>query len=268
MDDVVAELTERLASRPDYITLSGSGEPTLYSRLAELIGRIRSITDIPVAVLTNGSLLWQKDVREQLMDAHLVIPSLDASDNPIFQAVNRPHADISFEQMVEGLIAFRNEYHGQYWLEVFLLAGHTAIPAEVKKIAELVSRIKPDRVQLNTVTRPPAEDYAMSVDRKALETLAAIFDPPAEVIADFRNIHSQSEFAAGRETVLQMLQRRPCSVDDLATGLGIHRNEAVKYVEELITEGRIENLWCDGKLHYRASRGSASQAPPNERKHT
>jgi len=122
LDDVLAELKEKLATRPDYITLSGSGEPTLYSRLDELIAGIRSMTDVPVAVLTNGSLLWQEDVRRQLMDAHLVIPSLDAGQGAMFQAVNRPHESISFEQMLEGLIAFREEYYGEYWLEVFLLA--------------------------------------------------------------------------------------------------------------------------------------------------
>jgi len=250
LDDVLAELKKKLTTRPDYITLSGSGEPTLFSRLDELIAGIRSMTDIPVAVLTNGSLLWRDEVRSQLMDAHLVIPSLDAGHSSLFQAVNRPHESISFDRMLEGLIAFREEYYGEYWLEVFLLAGHTAMDSEISKIAECVGRIKPDRVQLNTATRPTAEEYAVMVDRRRMGDLAAGFDPPAEVIADYRGVHAQSDFKAGRDSVLEMIQRRPCSLEDIADGLGMHRNEAIKYVEELSTEGLTEKRSCGGRLFY------------------
>jgi wyosine [tRNA(Phe)-imidazoG37] synthetase (radical SAM superfamily) len=246
----VAELKEKLALKPDYITLSGSGEPTLCSRLDELIGRTRSMTTIPVAVLTNGSLLGQEEVRRQLMDAHLVIPSLDAGHASMFQAVNRPYESISFERMLEGLIAFRKDYHGEYWLEVFLLAGYTAIDSETRKIAECVSRIKPDRVQLNTATRPPAEDYAVMVGRQRLAELATRFDPPAEVIADYRGVHAQSDFKAGLDSVLEMIQRRPCSLEDIADGLGMHRNEVIKYVEELDAKGLLEKRSSGGKLFY------------------
>jgi len=250
LNDVLEELKVKLAGKPDYITLSGSGEPTLFSRLDELIAGIRSMTDIPVAVLTNGSLLWQKSVRRQLMDANLVIPSLDAGHSSMFHAVNRPHESISFDQMLEGLIDFRQEYDGEYWLEVFLLAGHTAIDSEVGRIAECVSRIRPDRVQLNTASRPTAEDYAVMVDRKRMADLANRFDPPAEVIADYRGVHAQSDFKAGRDSVLEMIRRRPCSLDDIAAGLGMHRNEAVKYIEELNAEGRLAKRSSGGKLFY------------------
>ena len=255
LGDVVAEVKDKLSSRPDYITLSGSGEPTLYSRIDELIDRVRSMTSIPVAVLTNGSLLWQEEVRRQLMDAHLVIPSLDAGDRLTFSVVNRPHSGVSYEEMVDGLVAFRNEYYGEYWLEVLLLAGYTAIPAETHKLADRVRRIKPDRVQLNTVSRPPAEDYAMAVDRQRLAELAAIFEPPGEVIAEFRGVYAQSDFAASRESVWEMLQRRPCSIDDIAEGLGMHRNEAAKYVEELSADQRLQKRWSGGELYLAVQEG-------------
>ncbi|MCK4602435.1 MAG: radical SAM protein [Phycisphaerae bacterium] len=252
LEDVIKELQAKLSTRPDYITLSGSGEPTLYSRTGELIDHIKAMTDVPVAVLTNGSLLWDQAVRGQLMNADLVIPSLDAGDEAMFRAVNRPHEDISFETMLEGLIDFRSEFRGQYWLEIFLLAGHNAITAEVEKLADCVSLIKPDRVQLNTATRPPAEDYATAVQRSRLNELAVMFNPPAEVIADFRTVHQQLEFAAGREGVLELLRRRPCSIEDIADGLGMHRNEVVKYVEELTGRKLLEQLFVDGKSYYKA----------------
>jgi len=243
LDDVLAELKDNLSTRPDYITLSGSGEPTLYSRLDELIEGIRSMTDIPIAVLTNGSLLWDREVADTLMGADLIVPSLDAGSEAIFRAVNRPHDEISFDRMMQGLIEFRREFQGQYWLEVFLLAGHNAIAAEVEKLVDCVNRINPDRVQLNTATRPPAEDYAATVQRSDLNQLAEMFDPPAEVIADFRGVHQHSEFAAGRQGVMDLLRRRPCSIEDVADGLGMHRNEVVKYVEELTDQKLLEQLF-------------------------
>jgi wyosine [tRNA(Phe)-imidazoG37] synthetase (radical SAM superfamily) len=250
LDDVLAELKGKLDTKPDCITLSGSGEPTLYSRLDELIAGIRAMTDIPVAALTNGSLLWQKDVRRQLMDASLVVPSLDAGHAVMFQAVNRPHASISFDRMLQGLIDFRQAYRGEYWLEVFLLAGHTATDSEIRKIVASVRRIKPDRVQLNTATRPTAENYAAMVDRRRMAELAEQFDLPAEVIADYRGVHAQSDFQSGRESVLEMIRRRPCSLDDIADGLNMHRNEAIKYVEELDTRGLLTKQTVGEKLFY------------------
>jgi len=245
-------LRGKLETKPDYITLSGYGEPTLYSRVDELIDRIRSMTDIPIAVLTNGSLLWQEDVRRQLLDAHLVIPSLDAGDSLMFQTVNRPNPSISFDLMLEGLIAFKEVYRGAYWLEVFLLAGHTAMRAEVEKIRMCVERIRPDYVQLNTAVRPTAEDFAVQVEYHRLEELAEMFQPRAEVIADYRNVHDKSEFCGGRDQVLGLLRRRPCTADDIAGGLGMHQNEVLKYLEELIRKGLVipKSNRCNGRIIY------------------
>ena len=254
LDDVLAEVKDQLSTRPDYITLSGSGEPTLYVRLGELIDGIRRMTDIPVAVLTNGSLLWQDNVRRQLMDAQLVIPSLDAGDAPMFRAVNRPHESLAFEQMLDGLIRFRREYRGECWLEVFLLAGHTAVDRELDAIVDCVRRIRPSRVQLNTATRPTTEDYAVTVDQARMAELAGRFDPPAEVIADYRGVHAQSDFQAGRESILEMLRRRPCSLEDIASGLGMHINEVIKHVESLDAGGLLEARSSGTKRYYSTKR--------------
>ena len=254
LDEIVDELREKISTRPDYITLAGSGEPTLYSRLGELIDKIRSFTDIPLAVLTNGSLLWQKDVRTELMDANLIVPSLDAGSPEMFRAVNRPHQDITFERMLQGLIDLRQEYRGEYRLEVFILGGHTALPAEAREIARYAGLIRPDEVQLNTVTRPPAEDYAAGVSRPRLESIADLFAPRATIIADYRGIHEESEFTVARDTVFQMIERRPCTLEDIAGGLGIHPNEAVKHVGELLALGNVEQLEpAGGKAFFRVT---------------
>jgi len=254
LEEVLAELKDKLCCRPDYITLSGSGEPTLYSRMDELIGRIRSMTDTPVAVLTNGSLLWQEEVCAQMMAADLVIPSLDAGSTVMFATVNRPHQDITLEKLLNGLVEFRQRFTGRFWLEVFLLAGYTADASEVRHIAKYVDLIRPERVQLNTVARPPAEAFAMPVAQERLLEYASMFTPQAEIIADFRKTHDLAEFEATRKEVIDLLRRRPCSVDDLANGLSIHRNEVAKYVEELRARGLVEWTRTGRTLFYRASR--------------
>jgi len=255
LDGVLGEVESSLGSRPDYITLSGSGEPTLYSRLGELIAGIKRITEVPVAVLTNGSLLGKREVRASLAEADLVVPSLDAGDAGTFRHVNRPHDGIDFDGMVEGLVTFAREHPGRLWLEVFLLGGVTAIQAEVEKIAGIVRRVDPERVQLNTVTRPPAESFAYPVPQDQMEQFAAAFGDRAEVIADYRGTHRQRDFAAHREDVLGLLRRRPCTVGDIADGLGLHRNEVVKYVEELMGRRVLVTEDSGGEVYYKAGTG-------------
>lgn len=261
LERVLAELPERLASKPDYITLSGSGEPTLYAPLDELIARIKARTEIPVAVLTNGSLLWQPDVRRQLLRADLVVPSLDAGDEAMFQRINRPQPQLSFDQMLDGLVALRQEFPAAYWLEVMVVGGFTDTAAEIEKLARGVDRIQPQRVQLNTVTRPPAETAATAVSPARLKHFASRFRPSAEVIADFRHVHQQEEFVASRNEVLALLARRPCSVADIAAGLGLHDNEVIKHLEALRAVGAVECRPGPGQRYYRA----VLPEPPHER---
>ena len=252
IDSVIHQLKEKLSSKPDYITLSGSGEPTLFSRIDELIFRIKNVIDIPVAVLTNGSLLWLPEVRSSLKLADFVIPSLDAGSNQIFQYVNRPHSEISFRRMLEGLVKFRDEYTGKFWLEVFVLAGVTTPEMEINRLKACINSICPDKVQINTVTRPPAEAFAEPVPQKQLEAIAKQLYKKAEVIADYSGVHKQPDFYARREDVLTLLKRRPCSIENIAAGLGLHRNEVVKYVEGLSSEGKIEPKPQGRRVYYKA----------------
>ncbi|MGA9452367.1 MAG: radical SAM protein, partial [Verrucomicrobiia bacterium] len=256
---VLDELKRKLATRPDYITFSGSGEPTLHSGLGEIIEHIQAMTKTPVAVLTNGSLLWQPQVRAELAQADVVMPSLDAGDDLLFQAVNRPHPEITFEKLVSGLEQFRHEFPGQYWLEVLLLAGHTALPAHVQKIAELVRRIQPDRVQLNTAVRPPAEDFAVPVPQSRLAELARLFRPKAEVIAEYRRQGKRVATDASQQAILELLRRRPCTEDDVAGGLAMRPIEAAKHLAQLEAAGRIVSRQHGGEIYYRLTRRASSK---------
>jgi wyosine [tRNA(Phe)-imidazoG37] synthetase (radical SAM superfamily) len=171
------------------------------------------------------------------------------------RVVNRPHALLSFEKLLDGLIKLRQEFQGQYWLEVFLLDGLTAVEPEVMKIVECVKLIEPDRVQLNTVCRPPAEGGAVGVARERMLEFASLFHPAGEVISHFAGIHDEPGLSAGLADVLNTLRRRPCSLNDIADGLGIHRAEATKYVERLSAEGLVERTWVEGRPYFRLMRG-------------
>lgn len=255
VDEVIAEIKEKLSSRPDYITLSGSGEPTLYMRLGELIERIHLLTDIPVAVITNGSLFWDGNVRKRLLGADVVMPSLDTGDEEMFRTVNRPHGEISFKKLIDGLVSFRETYRGQYWLEVLLLAGLTDDLEQVGKITELVRRIRPDRIQLNTCIRPGADDSARMVDRERLLQLAKLFSPEAEVIADYRTRQAVSRSKADNAVILEMLSRRPCTAVDVAAGLQVNVTEALRRLEALVGEGLIDQAGAQsGSIHYMVSK--------------
>jgi wyosine [tRNA(Phe)-imidazoG37] synthetase (radical SAM superfamily) len=248
LESVMSDLDKTMQSVPvpDVITLSGSGEPTLHSRLGKLISWIKRQTGLPLAVLTNGSLLWDPRVREDLADADIVLPSLDAGDKKLFHYVNRPHPSIGFQKMIQGLEDFRREFSGKVWLEVFLLAGVTGIESEVAKIARIARKIAPDRVQLNTVTRPPAEQFAYPVSPEQMQRLAAAFGGLAEVLGYFQAESRPIEQTAGEQAILELLGRRPCTVSDIADGLSLHPIQVLKLTERLMQSGKASST-CLGR---------------------
>jgi len=254
-DEILEEIKRKLDSsplRPDYIGVAGSGEPTLNSDIGRVIEGIKGMTSVPVAVLTNGSLLWMPEVKDALMAADLVLPSLDAGDAGLFEYVNRPHPSISFEKMVEGIASFTNCYPGEVWLEVLLLAGVTGIPSEAKKIAALVGRIGPARVQLNTVCRPPAEQFALSLSQSEMLTLKDLFWGEVDVIshAQRHQICTQDAAETGSVDIFALLRRRPCTAKDVADGLGSHVNEVLKHLDTLVIAGKVTTSVVGSRVFY------------------
>jgi len=255
-DDVIMELERKLASGSalDYISLAGSGEPTLNSAIGPLIEKIRNLTKIPVAVLTNGSLLWMPEVQDALMQADLVIPSLDAGDNRQFQYINRPHEDLDFDRMFDGINEFSRRFTGQVWLEVFLVEGTAGSDSEVRKIAALAKKINPAHVQLNTVSRPPAESYAVAVSRERMNILAQFFGEKTEVIGGYspktESLFSDSKTA--KDSIAALLSRRPCTLTDISLSLNIHPTETTKYLDMLIREGRVQRSLLGDQYFYSA----------------
>jgi len=266
---VLAELKEALAEglEADFITISGSGEPTLNSRLGELIDGIKEMTNIPVAVLTNGTLLFKQDVRVDCAKADVVLPSLDAGDKETFEEINRPHKDISIENLISGLCVFRNEFAGPIWLEVFLIKGLNTDARQIAKIKNIIDRIDADKIQLNTAVRPTTYAGIKKADAEELEAIAAELGKKCEVVADFSSSRDGSApvrsepipthrdsggIESKAEDVLSMLKRRPCSLDDICSGLGIGRDEALKHTSHLQRQGVISSEEKDGRIFFRA----------------
>lgn len=236
---VLAEIEGKLRAglKTDYITLGGSGEPTLNSRLGDLIDGIRRLTDVPIAVLTNGTLFYREDVRAECAKADVVAPSLDAGDAATFEAVNRPNRDITLEKLVCGLERFRDEFSGQIWLEVFLIAGMNTDADQIERIKGLIERIRPDKVHLNTAVRPPAEHEVRPVSREVLDKIAQQIGGHCEVIGEAPSGLSERHEMRAEGDVVSVLKRRPCSLEDICSGLGMSRNEAVKHVARLLEKG-------------------------------
>jgi len=255
IEAVLAELRKKLAQglRADFITVSGSGEPTLHSRLGELIDSIKRITDVPVAILTNGTLLYRQDVRADCSQADVVLPSLDAGDQATFQKINRPHRDISIEKQIAGLSTFRNEFAGRIWLEVFLVEGVNTDAEQIAKIKNAIEQIRPDKVQLNTAVRPTAEAGLRRLDAQKLQDIAAQLGDKAEVVADFSPGRCSKHIENKAENVLSMLKRRPCSLNDICSGLNVARNEALKYIAHLQQQGIIHSTEKDGATFFKAN---------------
>jgi len=251
-DEVADAVRAKLASGapPDYITLSGSGEPTLNSQLGRITDKLRALSDVPVALLTNGSLLWKPDVRADAARAHLVIPTLAAASDDMLRRIHRPDPGLTLGNILSGMEQFRREYPGRIWLEVFVIAGVNDKPYQIELLAGLARRIRPDKIQLNTAVRPVADKEAVAVPKERLEKLAAYFEPAGEVIADYESVGREADFTAAREDVLAMLERRPCTAADVAGGLGIHVNEAVKHIAKLQSEGLIRSDEREGAVYY------------------
>lgn len=269
IEPVLVELKEALAEglQADYITLAGSGEPTLNSRLGELIDGIKKLTDIPVTILTNGTLFYREDVRADCAKADVVMPSLDAGDEQTFQKINRPNRSISIEKLISGLSTFRKEFSGQIWLEVFLIEGINTGSEHIIKLKKTIEIINPDKVHLNTAVRPTAVPNLGRLNTKKLQEIANRLGPICEVVADLSTPHSyqykqsiakdtnRTEFmtTSNAESLLSMLKRRPCSLNDICEGLSISHNEAQKHISDFQHKGLVCSEKIGGIVFFKAT---------------
>ena len=249
LEEVGSFLQEETSST-DVLSLAGSGEPTLHSQIRSVIEGIKAITSIPVAVITNGSLLYEEEVRQDLLSVDLVLPSLDAVSSEVFRKINRPRKGFSVEKVIEGLVEFRKVYKGQIWLEILFCKGVNDSKEELVRMKKTVERIAPDRIHLNTVIRPPSEKWAVPLNQEKMETMRAFFGERASIISEFDRHPPAVTERDIREEILKILKRRPLSLRDLSKGMGIREDEIEKYIQPLVSEGKIHARVFGDSIYY------------------
>ncbi len=250
LDGVKRELSYFLSSSPeiDYITFSGYGEPTLFSRLGELVSYLKSnYPSYRLALLTNSSLLERDDVLNDVKDIDVVLPSLDAASQEVFEKVNRPVKGLKVENIVRGIERLLKETGCKVWVETLFVKGINDSPREVERIGEIIHALSPHKWQLNTVARPPA----YGVEGLTFEELHQIAEkvgyPATEIVARSKARRRKFPFSQLKEEVYGIVVRRPCPVEEIADALGVLTEEVERAVEELKKEGRVEEVIYGGE---------------------
>lgn len=254
-DKIISELQQFMSSRPkiDYITFSGSGEPTLNSRIGEVLAYVKqNYPDVKTAILTCGALLSSPQLRTEILEADVILPSLDAATQAIFNKINRPNPNLSIDTYIKGLIDFRKEYKGQIWLEVFLLKGYNDMLEELDLIKEAILKIEPDIVQLNTLDRPGTVEGLIAMTKNELQKIKDYWDiSNVEIIASAAQRTDVDSYNTDIEgTILATIARRPCTLDDLNQILGIHVNEINKYLGTLELNKKIKSTTLKRGVFY------------------
>jgi wyosine [tRNA(Phe)-imidazoG37] synthetase (radical SAM superfamily) len=257
---IIQELTHYFENNPDpdYITFSGSGEPTLNISIGKILQFIKqNKPNVPVAVLTNGTLFYEKNVRQAILNADVVLPSLDAGTENVFKKINRPAKDLKFKKYIMGLIEFRKEYKGKIWLEIFILPNYNDTETELSEIKNLILRIKPDLVQLNTLDRPGTVPNLRAATREELSKVVDFLNlnnvnlNNVEIIAASPERKNIQSYRNDIETaIIETIERRPCTLDDLTKILGLHVNEINKYLDVLEADKKIESVKQERGVFY------------------
>ncbi len=253
-DEVAREVIERINEGPriDYVTFSGSGEPTLNRDLGVMIREVKKRTVLPVAVITNGSLLYLEDVREDLVAADVILPSLDGVSEDIFRYINRPHHSVGLDMIVAGLKAFRNQYKGQIWLEVMMIKDVNDDQEELDKFKETISYLMPDKVQLNSVARPPSEEIRGRMEENDLARVCRFMGGgTCEVIAAFdRALESGDGFLGWEDGILDALKRRSMNLEDIVKITGASYFRVKAYLNALEKEGILKGHHVGDNVYY------------------
>ena len=239
---------------PDYITFSGSGEPALNLYIGDVLDFIKSKRPaIPIAVLTNGTMFYDSDVRNALMKADVVLPSLDAATEEVFRKINRPHGTLNIKKYIDGLINFCSDFKGKIWLEVFILPGYNNNRRELDELKKVIMQIQPDSIQLNTLDRPGTVPGLVGATGEELQEVADYWKlDNVEIIASAPARKKLKSFRKDIETaILETISRRPCTLDDLTRILGLHTNEVNKYLDTLENEHKIESVRQERGFFYR-----------------
>jgi wyosine [tRNA(Phe)-imidazoG37] synthetase (radical SAM superfamily) len=253
-NEIITEVKEVIAEYPqlDYITISGSGEPTLNSKIGDIIRGIKQMTKVPVAVLTNGTLLDNPQVRQDLMDADIVSSALDAASPEIFEKIDHPNPQLQIHTIIDGIKMFRKEYRGTMWMEILFVEGINDYDNEVHKMKQVIDKIQPDKVYLNTVVRPPAYSFAKPLSEERLKKIQEILGDRSEVIGAFKERHKIEEHNTNSQVILALLKRRAMTIEQMETSLAMRRDDIIVSLNELRRMEFIKSYIYDEKEFFQA----------------
>ncbi len=250
--DIISELKFVLDKNIEYdvISIVGEGEPTLYSELGLLIREIKKLTDKPVCVITNGSKLYDPQVRVELMYADIVLPSLDAYNQNSYRRINNPLRNIRYGVILQGLIDFSQIYEGQIWLEIMLLKDYNDSAAALKKFKKILKRIKYDRLYLNLPVRPPANKEVAMADKETVEKFAEELKAiPIDLLSeeDFYS-HIDDDY----EAVLSIIRRHPMNQHEIKRFLETRKNSDYQsLLDKLGSDSKVVSIKYKGYKTYR-----------------
>lgn len=238
LDDIITELKDYLNNNPylDYVTFSGSGEPTLNSRIGDIVKEIKKTTDCKICLITNSTLLNDDNLINELKGVDLIMPSLDAAFDESFKTIDRSE-NITLDSIVEGLINLSNKFDGEIYLEIFMVEGVNDSIEELDKFIEIIKKINPTKVQLNSLDRPAPEAWVKPMSIRKLEEVKEYLSKElknVEIIKKYKNKNDIINFNQNWETmILNMIEKRPVTLDDMSQVLGINKKEISKYLDYL-----------------------------------
>jgi len=252
LEDILDELDQVLKKQVSFhvVTIVGEGEPTLYAGLGDLIAGIRERIDKPVAVITNGALLYDPQVREELSPADIILPTLDAYDEASFRAINRPHGSLHFEDVKQGLLTFSREYKGQLWIEVMLMEGVNDDDASLRRLAALLGELRHDRLYLNTPVRPPAEQEVQPLSPEGMKRALQILGGTAIDLLASEGF--QSNIPDDYQAILSIIKRHPMNQYEIESFLAARGNQDyLKLLARLKEDDGVEVISYMGYETYR-----------------
>lgn len=244
--EILEELDQILDKKPnlDYITFAGSGEPTLSLSIGQIINHLKDqYPGYRVAVLTNGSLLHLPEVRNELIRADLIIPTFSSACQETHEKIHRPCPGLTVSSLIDGIVHLREVFSGQIWIEVFLVPSLNTPKDELLSIRKTILQIRPDKIQLNALDRPGTESWITSPEPSEIESIRSFFAETGidtEIIGTNPPLPYSSYDTSVLARIEETLQRRPCTVDDIARMTGLRQNEVMKKIAELLKQGVIQ----------------------------